>query len=80
MLFGKTEFLLPEDPDLMVYTRTDEEEKLISANNFSAHVREFTLPSDFAGAELLLSNCGNPQIENGVVTLRPWEGFTLLSR
>ena len=80
VLFGKTEFLLPEDPDLMVYTRTDEEEKLISANNFSAHVREFTLPSDFAGAELLLSNCGNPQIENGVVTLRPWEGFTLLSR
>ena len=79
VLFGKTEFLLPEDPDLMVYTRTDEAEALLSVNNFSSLSRTFALPDAFLGAELLLSNCGDLKIRDGVVTLRPWEGFTLLT-
>ena len=81
VLWGRTEFLARDDPDLFLYTRTAEEEALFSANNFSGKERSFPLPEGFAGAEVLLSNCGAPQLDgDGVLTLRPWEGLTLLAK
>ena len=81
VLWGRTEFLAMDDPDLFLYTRTAEEEALFSANNFSGKERSFPLPEGFAGAEVLLSNCGAPQLDgDGVLTLRPWEGLTLLAK
>lgn len=80
VLFGKTEFLLPEDPDLLAYTRTEETEALLSVANLCGDDRRFDLPTGFVNAEVLLSNCGQPQIVDGTVLMRPWESLVLLLR
>jgi oligo-1,6-glucosidase len=54
--FGDYTLLLPDDPDLFVYTRRYRQEELLVACNFSCKERSFTLPERFKGAELLLSN------------------------
>jgi oligo-1,6-glucosidase len=54
--FGDYTLLLPDDPDLFVYTRRYREEELLVACNFSCKERSFALPERFKGAELLLSN------------------------
>jgi len=54
--FGNYELLLPDDPDLYVYTRNYRNERLLVICNFSHKERIFTLPELFTGAELLLSN------------------------
>ena len=80
VIFGKTEFLVPEDPDLLAYTRTVENEQLLSVANLSGNTRRFALPQGFDKAELLLSNCGAPVFEMGETVLRPWESLVLLAR
>lgn len=80
VIFGKTEFLVPEDPDLLAYTRTVENEQLLSVANLSGNTRRFALPQGFDKAELLLSNCGTPVFETGEAVLRPWESLVLLAR
>jgi len=54
--FGDYTLLLPDDPDLFVYTRRFRQEELLVACNFSRKERSFTPPERFKGAELLLSN------------------------
>jgi len=54
--FGGYTLLLPDDPDLYVYTRCFRQEELLVACNFSRKERSFNLPERFKGAELLLSN------------------------
>jgi oligo-1,6-glucosidase len=53
---GSYELLLPDDPDLFVYTRRYHGEELLIACNFSPEERAFTPPERFKDAELLLSN------------------------
>jgi len=53
---GSYELLLPDDPDLYVYTRRYQHEELLVVCNFSHKERTFTLPQRFIGAKLLLSN------------------------
>lgn len=44
MVYGSYDLLLPEDPDLYVYTRTLDEEALLVICNFSSKPRAFSLP------------------------------------
>jgi len=53
---GNFELLLPEDPDLFVYTRSGVGGKLLVACNFSREERAFILPQSFYGARILISN------------------------
>jgi len=56
IILGSFELLLPDDPDLFVYIRRYGQEELLVACNFSLKERAFTLPLQFSGAQLLLSN------------------------
>ena len=79
VIYGSTEFLEMDDPELMVYIRRAEGQELISINNFSGSERSYRLPAGYEAAELLISNCGDPIIKDGVMDLRPWEAVTLIT-
>jgi hypothetical protein len=53
---GDYGLLLPDDPDLFVYTRRYGKEELLVVCNFSKQERSLTLPEHFCGALLLVSN------------------------
>jgi len=53
---GSFKLLLPDDPDLFVYTRAFQREELLVICNFSRGERAFTPPPRFNDANLLLSN------------------------
>ena len=79
VIYGTTEFLDMDDTELMVYTRRAEGQELISINNFSGSERSYRLPAGSEAAELLISNCEDPIIKDGVIDLRPWETVTLIT-
>jgi oligo-1,6-glucosidase len=66
---GSYELLLPDDPDLFVYTRKYGKEELLVICNFSHTERRFELPERFIGKDLLVSNeesiTGKPEITLG---------------
>lgn len=76
IVYGKYELLLPEDEKLFVYTRTLENEKLLTVCNFSEEEQEFQIPNEFCQGECLIANYPN-DYENGFVMLRPYEAFVL---
>jgi oligo-1,6-glucosidase len=53
---GNFELLMPDDPDLFVYTRRYRGEELLVVCNFSPKEKAFTPPEQFSDAQLLLSN------------------------
>lgn len=54
---GKFDLLLPEHPDLFVYTRTLEKTVLLVIANFHGEKIPFSMPAEYQGAkELLISN------------------------
>jgi oligo-1,6-glucosidase len=53
---GGFQLLLPDDPDLFVYTRCYKNEELLVVCNFSSKEKAFTAPERFAGAKPLLTN------------------------
>jgi oligo-1,6-glucosidase len=53
---GNFELLLPDDPDLFVYTRAFQQEELLVVCNFSCRERAFAPPQRFKDGKLLLSN------------------------
>ncbi len=76
MVYGKYEPLFENSEDWFVYTRTLENEKLLVVCSFTDQETTFTIPEEFAGAELLISNMENVY-DKGTVTLRPYEAFVL---
>lgn len=66
---GKFELYLPDDPDIMAYTRTLDNETLLVIANFHDQTRSIELPFAMDG-ELLLSNY--EQITEPMI-LRPYE-------
>jgi oligo-1,6-glucosidase len=54
--FGSYELLLPDDPDLYVYTRKHSNEELLVICNFSPKGRSCFPPERFIGAKPLISN------------------------
>ena len=68
IVYGSYDLLLPDDPQLYLYTRTLGSQKLLCAC--------FTLPEAFDGAQTLISVGQAPQGRQ--VALGPWDGFALL--
>lgn len=74
IVYGTYDLLLPDDPELYVYTRTLEEEKLLVICNFYGNTREYTLPEDWQpdAMECLIGNY--KEVKNGrTMTIRPYE-------
>ncbi len=76
MVYGKYELLFEDSEDWFVYTRTLENEKLLVVCSFTDQETTFTIPEEFVGAELLISNMEN-EYGKGTITLRPYEAFVL---
>lgn len=76
IVYGKYEPLFEESEDWFVYTRTLENEKLLVVCSFTDQETTFTVPEEFAGADLLISNMENAY-DKDTVTLRPYEAFVL---
>lgn len=74
IVYGTYDLLLPDDPELYVYTRTLEEEKLLVICNFYGNTREYALPEDWQpdAMECLIGNY--KEVKTGrTMTIRPYE-------
>lgn len=56
IVYGKYQVLEEEHPDLYIYTREYEDEKLLVIGNFSDKEYEYNLPQQFENADILISN------------------------
>lgn len=74
IVYGAYRLLLPDDPDLYVYTRELNGEKLLVICNFRDSAREFCLPNGWEPdqMELLIGNCGRTAADEAM-TLMPYE-------
>jgi oligo-1,6-glucosidase len=64
---GDYELLLPDDPDLYVYTRNYKNESLLVVCNFSEKERALTLPERFTDSKLLISNEKTADFKTSVI-------------
>ena len=80
IVYGTYELLLPEDPNLFVYTRLLETEKLLVMCNFTEELQMFEMPEEFRErrCEVLISNYGRDT--GKVQELRPYETLVLYKR
>lgn len=77
IVYGHYELLLPEHPDLFVYTREWKGERLLVVCNFSEREVPFEVPEGWQDAERLIGNCEEKGPE-GIV--RPWEAYALYEK
>ncbi|MGX8714968.1 MAG: alpha-amylase family glycosyl hydrolase, partial [Lachnospiraceae bacterium] len=87
IVYGDYELLLPDDPDLYVYTRTLGEHKLLVVCNYSDKKAGFNLPEEFAGSKVLIDNyedsgCDlsdalDESRESGAMNVIPYGSFVL---
>ena len=81
IVYGHYQLLLPDDPDLFVYTRDLDARRLLVVCNFSEHNRIYVPDEVFRNAEILIhsgpgiGDC-SPREENGI--LRPSESYVLI--
>jgi oligo-1,6-glucosidase len=64
---GNFELLLPDDPDLFVYTRHYKQEELFVICNFSRGERRLELPERFRGTRVLIANEGISALGDSVM-------------
>ena len=76
MVYGHYELLMPDDPELYVYTREWNGEMLLVVCNFSDNERRFVFPEglDAKKAELWIGNYPEAQAAYDMV-LRPYEAM-----
>ena len=79
IVYGKYELLLEDSQELFVYTRTLDNEKLLTVCSFCDHETTFTIPEEFVGAQCLISNIENVY-DKPEMTLKPYEAFVLLKK
>lgn len=74
IVYGSYELLLPDDPDLYVYTREYDGEKLLVICNFQDGARDFCLPKGWEPEqmEVLIGNCSRTAAEKSM-KLMPYE-------
>lgn len=93
IVYGKYELLLKDSEQLFVYTRTYENEKLLTVCNFSNQECSFQMPERFRNASCMITNMDNysdtltqTSVDTFVnhhvynketVVLRPYESFVL---
>ena len=69
---GSFTLLCPEDENVFAYTRDTEQEHLLVVCNFTGKEQAFTVPKEYEGAEILVSN-----YQNRIDCLRPYEAYML---
>ncbi len=79
IVYGKYELLLEDSQELFVYTRTLDNEKLLTVCSFCDHETTFTIPEEFVGAQCLISNIENVY-DKPEMALKPYEAFVLLKK
>lgn len=74
IVYGSYTLLMPDDPDLYVYTREYEGERLLVICNFTDTDKEFSLPEGWNPdlMKCLITNCGRSSAE-AVMKLMPYE-------
>lgn len=93
IVYGKYELLLEDSEQLFVYTRTYENEKLLTVCNFSNQECSFQMPEEFRNASCMITNMDNSPdtltqtsvdtfvnhhvYNKETVVLRPYESFVL---
>lgn len=77
IVYGTYELLLENDPNLYVYTRTYEKERLLVLCNFSEEEQAIKIPEEFMTADcrILISNYGRESVK--VKELRPYETLVI---
>jgi oligo-1,6-glucosidase len=75
IVYGHYDLLLPEDPDLYVYTRELDGHKLLVVCNFSESQREFFPDEEFREGTVLIQNNEGCDICDG--RLEPYEAYVL---
>ena len=78
IVYGHYELLEPEHPELFVYKRSWENDRLLTVCSWAEHEIGYTVPGEFLDGECLISNYPDPDPGKGA--LRPWECFVLLKR
>ncbi|MDN5216723.1 alpha-glucosidase [Fulvivirgaceae bacterium BMA12] len=75
LVYGQFNLLYKEDPDLFVYERFDENNKMLVVLNFSDKKRNLTLPHDGSTALKCLISNYNREIDHKAdwLNLEPWE-------
>lgn len=78
VVYGTYDLLLPEDPELYVYTRTLGEEQLLIVCNFYGNARMFTLPDswELEKTELMIGNYKDFKLGKEL-TIRSYETVVL---
>lgn len=74
IVYGSYTLLLPEDPELYVYTRELNGEQLLILCNFTENTRAFTLPEGWEPHRMkcLISNCDRTAADH-TISLMPYE-------
>ena len=67
---------MPETVDLLLYSRTLEEEKLLVVCSFCDHETDFIVPDEFLGTPCLISNT-NHSYGGKEIRLGAYEAFVL---
>lgn len=76
IVYGTYDLFLADDPNLYIYTRTYENDKLLIICNFTDKEVNFNLPDEFKNSSVLISNYKHSNIfENSI--LKPYEAVVL---
>lgn len=73
IVYGTYELLLPEHEQLFVYKRKLEGQQLLCVCNFSKEQCTYELPQEFVGSEILIHNYDAVEVQNGKMSVRPYE-------
>lgn len=81
VVYGSYQLLLPDDPNLYVYTRELAEEKLLVICNFTDAKQSFTLPLDWNPSQMhcLIANYPDQTPEKQML-LNPYEALVYLTK
>lgn len=74
---GAYEPLLADHPQVLAYLRTDQDQQVAVLTNFYGRKTTVTLPAEFVGARVLLSNYDNVVVGRSII-LRPYQAVVLL--
>jgi oligo-1,6-glucosidase len=79
IVYGRYQSWLDQHPDVFIYSRTHEGDRLVVLANFRPHEVTVTMPDELQGqGRCLIGNYADRDVIGETVTLRPYEAFALL--
>lgn len=76
IVYGEYHLLEEEHPDLYIYTREDQDEKLLVITNFSMNEHIYELPKEFIDGEILISNQDDTNV-NEMFKVLPYGAYVI---